>query len=307
MRTKLLIPALAAGLFCFTACDADFGDFERFNRDFHYSYPLNDGARLTVETFNGSVEISGWDQNTIDISGTKYGPSQSAADALPVNIDHTASSADIRVVPPFDRRGRQGASLIIRVPRGVVLDRIVSSNGHIITSDGVGPSRLKTSNAKIQVRGLKGNLDAQTSNGGIDLAEIQGDVTAHTSNGRIEVDRVSGTVDVSSSNGGIRAEVGRADGRVRAETSNGKIELTVPGEYRGDLRAHTNNSSITLNVLGDLNGHLVARTSNGGINSDFEMRTQGEVSKNYIDAQIGNGGAMLDLSTSNGGIHVVKM
>ncbi len=307
MRTKLMIPALAAGLLCLTACDADFGNFERFNRDFHYSYPLNADGRLTVETFNGSVEISGWDQNTIDISGTKYGPTQTAADALPVNIEHGAGSADIRVVPPFDRRGHQGASLVIRVPRGVLLDRIISSNGHIFTSDGIGPARLKTSNAKIQVRGLKGRLDAQTSNGGIELTAIDGDVIAHTSNARVQVDRVTGTVDVSSSNGSIHADVGRTDKPVRAETSNGSIELTIPSGFKGDLRAHTNNAGITVNVLGELDAHVVARTSNSSINTDFEVRTQGEFSKNYLDAQIGAGGGLLDLTTSNGGIRLVRM
>ena len=307
MRMKLMVPALAAGLLCLTACDADFGDFERFSKDFHYSYPLSAGGRLNVETFNGSVEISGWDQNTIDISGTKYGPSQAEADGLPVSIDHSADSADIRIVRPTERRNRQGASLVIRVPRGVLLERIVSSNGHIYTSDGAGPARLKTSNAKIQVRDLKGNLDAQTSNGGIELIAVDGDAVVHTSNGRIQVDRVTGTVDATSSNASIRAEVGRADRPVRAETSNGSIELTIPANYRGDLRAHTNNAGITVKVLGDLNAHVIARTSNSSIHTDFEVRTQGEFSKNSLDAQIGSGGALLDLTTSNGGIRLSRM
>jgi Toastrack DUF4097 len=307
MRTKLMIPALAAGLLCLAACDADFGDFERFSRDFHYTYPLNSDGRLTAETFNGSVEISGWDQNTIDISGTKYGPTQAAADALPVDIEHSATSIDVRVVPPYDRKGRAGASLVIRVPRGVLLDRIVSSNGHIITSDGVGPARLKTSNAKIQVSNLKGNLDAQTSNGGIELIAVDGDVVLHTSNGRIQVDRVTGRVDATSSNASIRADISRPDRTVRAETSNGSIELTIPANYRGDLRAHTNNAGITVNVLGELNAHVVARTSNSHINTDFEVRTQGEFNKNYLDAMIGSGGGLLDLTTSNGGIKLARM
>lgn len=307
MRTKVMIPALVAGLFCLPACDVELGDIGHYSRDFHYSYPLKSGGRLTVETFNGSVEISGWDQDTIDISGTKYGPTQAAADALPVNIEHTTDTADIRVVAPYDRRGHHGANLVIRVPRGVQLDRIVSSNGHIVTSDGLGPARLKTSNAKIQVRNLKGNLDAQTSNGSIELIAIEGDVVAHTSNSHVQVERVTGTVDATSSNGSIRAEVGRGDRPVRAETSNGNIELTIPSNYRGDLRAHTNNAGITVNVLGDLNAHVIARTSNSHINTDFEVRTQGEFNKNYLDAQIGTGGGLLDLSTSNGGIRLARM
>ena len=83
MRPKLLLPVLAAGLLVLSACDVmDLGDLERYNRDFHYSFPLDSKGRLSIETFNGSVEISGWDQNTVDISVTKYGPTQQAADNL---------------------------------------------------------------------------------------------------------------------------------------------------------------------------------------------------------------------------------
>src|SRR5687767_2723603 len=163
MRTVYLAPAFAAGLLCFTACDfTDIGDFERFSSDFHFSYPLNANGRLSLETFNGSIEVSGWDQNTIDISGTKYGPSQQAANDLPVSIDHTAEAVSIRVVRPVDRRNHQGARFVIKIPRTALLERLTTSNGAIRTVDGVGPARLKTSNGSLHVQGLKGSLDAQT-------------------------------------------------------------------------------------------------------------------------------------------------
>jgi hypothetical protein len=307
MFKKATLAALAAVLIGFTACDAEWGGFGHFRRDFHYSYPLKSGGRLDVETFNGSVEIAAWDQDVIDISGTKYGPTQEAADALPVRIEHRIDAAEIRVAPLGDWRGRQGASLVIRVPRGVVLGHVLSSNGSIRTSEGVGPSRLKTSNAKVEVRDFKGNLNIQTSNGEIELNGIDGDVVARTSNARIDVDRVTGEVDVTSSNGSIHAEAGRNDGRVRAETSNGSIELTIPAHYRGDLRAHTSNAAITVNVPGDLNARVMARTSNAHIQSDFEVRAEGEFDKNHLEGRIGAGGGLLELTTSNGGIRLARI
>src|SRR5689334_23036760 len=102
MRPKFLFPLLAAALLCLTGCDLEDmdGGFSRYNRDFHFSYPMNAGGKLSVETFNGSVEVSTWDQDTVDISGTKYGPSQAEADGLTVNIDHAADAVGIRVVRP---------------------------------------------------------------------------------------------------------------------------------------------------------------------------------------------------------------
>jgi DUF4097 and DUF4098 domain-containing protein YvlB len=308
MRPKLLLPALAAGFLCLTACDVmDLGDMERFNRDFHYSYTLRANGKLSVETFNGSVEISGWDQNTVDISGTKYGPTQRAADDLKVNIDNSQDSVSIRVSRPSERRHNQGARFVIKVPRTALLDRITTSNGAIRTTDGSGPARLRTSNGQIHVAGLRGALDAQTSNGAVELLDVDGNVVAHTSNGRIHAERLHGTLEATTSNGGVHADIASADRPIRVETSNGPVELTLPEGFSRDVRVNTNNSSITLHLPPALNAHVLARTSNSSISTDFDVRMQGESSKNHMDATIGGGGALLDLSTSNGNIRLLKM
>ncbi len=308
MRPMHIVPALAAGLLCLTACDVqDWGDFNgKYTSDFHYNYPLRPGGSLALETFNGSVEISGWDQDTVDISGTKYGPTQSAADALKIEIDHNPDSVSIRVPRPYDRRNREGAKFVIKIPRGVVLDRIASSNGGIHATAGAGPARLKTSNGGIHVEDLDGNLDAQTSNGPVEVHEVKGDVSAHTSNGHIRVDRVDGALEAVTSNGGVRAEVGRTDRTVRVETSNGPVELWLPNGLSREVRVNTNNSGITLHLPSSLNARLLARTSNSSISTDFDVSIRGEIDKNHMDATIGSGGPLIDLTTSNGGIRLLK-
>jgi DUF4097 and DUF4098 domain-containing protein YvlB len=292
MRLTLTIPALAAGLLFLTACDvADWGHQERFTRDFHYGYPLEAGGRVSVETFNGSVEVSGWDESSIDISGTKYANSQQAADDLKIEIDHTPGSVSIRVPrPSYERRNRQGARFVIKVPRTAVLDRIVSSNGSIRTLDCAGPAKLRTSNGAIHVEGMRGGgLDIQTSNGAVELLDVEGDVVAHTSNGH------------------VRADIVRAAGSLRVETSNGGIDLRLPTGFNSQIRADTSNGGITVRLPADINARVSARTSNSSITSDFEVNTQGEVKKHSIDGVIGAGGPMIDLSTSNGGIRLLKM
>ena len=85
MRTHILALPLAAGLLGFAGCDIDdldIGGSERYTQDFHYSYALQPGGRLSVDNSNGSIEISGWDQDTIDISGTKYARTPELRDAI---------------------------------------------------------------------------------------------------------------------------------------------------------------------------------------------------------------------------------
>lgn len=308
MRANILLPVLGAALLGMTACDfEDIGGNERYHKDFHYNFPLRSGGRLNAETFNGSVEVSPWDQETVDISGTKYAPSQDEVENLKVDVDHSADSVSVRVIRPSMRHGNWGARFVIKVPRHAVLERITTSNGSIETVDGVGPARFKSSNGHIHMQGFRGNVDAQTSNSAIELLDVEGEVKAHTSNGHIRVDNLTGSLDAGTSNSSIHATLQQASGSLHLESSNGPIELTLPQDAKVPVRANTSNNSITLHVPGSVNAHLMARTSNGSVSSDFELRMQGEFSRSHMEGEIGSGGPPIDLSTSNGSIRLLKM
>src|SRR6266568_2504866 len=59
---------------------------QRVQAEFHQSYPMQPGSKLTVDNLNGSVEISGWDQSTLDVSATRYAETQPSLDALKIDI-----------------------------------------------------------------------------------------------------------------------------------------------------------------------------------------------------------------------------
>ena len=126
----LCLPLLAIFL---AGCD-DFdlghiGNSDRYREDFHYSFPLNAGGSLRLETFNGTVEISGWDKNTVDIDGTKYANTEYRLREMKIDIVPSASLISIRTLPPIDHRGNSGARYTIHVPKHTDLSSIVSSNG----------------------------------------------------------------------------------------------------------------------------------------------------------------------------------
>src|SRR5690242_342189 len=158
MRIRFLLPALAAGLLSLTACDIEDLNAARFTSDFHQSQPLNSAGKVSVESFNGAIEISTWEQDTVDISATKYASTQQMADDLEIRVDHSADSVSVRAVQPSIRHGNQGAKFVLRIPRTAVVDRITTSNGGIRVSQGSGPARLHTSNGSIHVLGLAGSL-----------------------------------------------------------------------------------------------------------------------------------------------------
>jgi hypothetical protein len=308
MQHKLVLPVIAAALFSLAACNIEDLSGERYSRDFHYSFPLKPNGRLTIESFNGSVEISGWDQDAVDISGAKYGNTQERADGLRIETSNTPDSVTVRAIRPSERRGNQGARFVVKVPRSTLLDRISTSNGSIRTVDGAGPARLRSSNGSIRVQDLRGSIDAQTSNASVDLIDVEGDAIAHTSNGHIHTEGLRGGLDAKTSNSGVNARIARADRSIRVETSNGGVELTLPDGLSNDVRVGSSNGRITVRLPAEAKARIKARTSNASISSDFDLKVHGEVGKNRLDGEIGSGGGpLIDLETSNGGIRLMKM
>jgi DUF4097 and DUF4098 domain-containing protein YvlB len=76
-----------------------------------------------------------------------------------------------------------------------------------------------------------------------------------------------------------------------------------------DVRITTSNSSITLKLPASAKGLLKANTSNSNVTTDFDITIRsGQLSKAHVEGTINGGTApTFDLSTSNGGIRVLKL
>jgi DUF4097 and DUF4098 domain-containing protein YvlB len=304
----LRLAALAPVVLLTGCIDVDLGGvFDHVREDFHYSFDLNPGATVELENSNGSVEISGWDQNTIQIDGTKYASNEARLHSIHIDINHSANSVSIRTVMAPGWHGGGGAKYTIRVPHRVELHNITSSNGAIRAESIQGDTRLKTSNGSIHVNGIQGALDAHSSNGTIEVAEVTGDTDLETSNGSIRAEVHKGRFEASTSNGTITARLMDADTHpVRLHSSNGRIDLTL--EAAREVRASTSNSSITVHLPSSVNADISAHTTNSSIATDFDVNVHGgEMGKHRLEGRIGSGGPLIDLGTSNGSIRIQRL
>jgi hypothetical protein len=299
-------------LLLLSACALVFaGDSSRYREDFHYAYPQTAGGRFSLDNFNGSVEITGWDQNTVDISGTKYAESQSLLNAMQIEASSSGNAVRVKTTRPDPHHGNMGAKYVIRVPRQTSLEDVASSNGSIRVDDINGNAHLTTSNGSIHLGKINGNVDAHSSNGSIEVQDVKGDVNFSTSNGSVHADNVVGAFEAETSNGGIRARLhdtpsGHA---IRLNTSNGGIDLEVESLRQNDVIASTSNGPITVRMPAGVGASLHASTnSNGTVRSDFDVLIHpGELSKHRMEGTIGGGGPKIDLTTSNGNISLLKM
>ena len=313
MRTLArLLPMLAASLLlggCLYI--EDFDGLDTFHEDFHSTHPLDAGGSVTIEAFNGSIEVRGWEQNSVEVNGTKSGSSQSVLDAIKVEIDSTPGALRIRAVRPPDSYRHMGVRFSIRVPRKAVLELISTSNGRIQVDDTEGRARLHTSNGGIRVNRVKGEVEAHTSNGAIEAQDVEGNVNLQTSNGAIRAETTHGSFEGTTRNGSITARLNEPLGTwpVRAESSNGHIELTLDAKQLPEVRASTSNSSILLRLPASASARVRAATSRASITSDFEGLRNDDDRRRHseLHGSIGGGGPLIDLSSSNGSIRILKL
>lgn len=291
-------------------CDIDDLDAgSRVKEDFHYSYALKPNAKVELEGFNGSIEVRGWDKESIDIDGTKSASDNDRLREIKIDIANSPDSVRIRAVRPVERHGHAGVSFVLSVPRKVILDRISSSNGAIRVEGVEGSARLRSSNGSVKLADVKGDIDVTTSNGAVNLSRFSGGAVLRTSNGSIHADGVRGSFEATTSNGSVDARLAEpAAGRpIRVETSNGRIVLELESLKDTDVYAGTSNSSLTVKLPSSTNARLKASTSNASIESEFDVTARGSISKNRLEGNIGTGGPVLDLHSSNGSIRIQKL
>lgn len=282
----------------------------REEEDFHFTYPLTSGGRFAVENYNGSVEITGWDQNQVEIHGTKFARSREQLADIKIETQNSPDSVSVRTVAPGVTRNGGGARYIIRVPRRVELERITSSNGSLKVEGLDGSARLRTSNGAVRISQHKGAVDITTSNGSIEARELTGGLITRTSNGRITIDELEGTLEASTSNGSINASVRptQPDRSVRLSTTNGSIDLKVTDKLQSDVRASTSNGKIRLQLPSATNARLSAKTSNSSVSVDFDLHGENvKISKHSASGLIGAGGPLIDLTTTNGSVVVSRV
>ena len=125
----------------------------------------------------------------------------------------------------------------------------------------------------------------------------------HAAGGDITVANVEGAVVVSATNGAI---VGRAlRGGVDARATNGNIamDLVEVSKDPVDLRAVNGEISLTLPASADAN--LEASCTNGTTDiADLPLQLTGEQSTRRVRGRLNEGGTPVELTTTNGNIHI---
>jgi len=304
----LVVSASVAAVVWLGGC-GDMNGFNQAREDFHYSYPLQPGGSLDLTNTNGSVEITGWDRESIDVSGTKYAPEQSGLSAIQVKVNATGNNATVSTeIPQRSLHGSYGARYRIRVPRKIRLARAETTNGSIEVEDLEGGGRLRSTNGKLSLARLIGDYDLETTNGSISLDDCSGLANAETTNGSVRGRMKQGSVIARSTNGPIDLTFDRPveSKPIRVTTTNGSVTLALAEFHNNPVRAKTSNGSVTLRLPSDTSAYLTAETSMARPSSELALTSVDEQSKHSLRGKLGNGGSEISAVTSMGNIQVQR-
>jgi DUF4097 and DUF4098 domain-containing protein YvlB len=108
-----------------------------------------------------------------------------------------------------------------------------------------------------------------------------------------------------ATNGGIHlSDVG---GSVRARTTNGGVTADLSGStWQGQgLDLQTTNGGATVYVPRGYSAQLETGTTNGGMRVDFPITVRGSLNRR-ISTQLGSGGPVVRVITTNGGVHIAE-
>ena len=271
-------------------------------KEIRKTFEINDDTELVISNINGSVKITGWDKDFVDVLVTKK-TSHGSEMLEKVDIVMIQKKDIIIETKHLSKNPKVSVNYELRVPKSILLKSIRNSNGSINIKNTGSVKIVHTSNGSINIEKCKGQIDADTSNGSITVEGIEGSVIANTSNGKIRLENITGFADAKTSNGSI--QIFNSGGIENAKTSNGSIKAQIT-KMNDDVNINTSNGSIILYLAKSLDADIQASTSNGRIRLHDLSITTDNISKSNISGLIGMGGKLLDVNTSNASIHIYK-
>ena len=241
------------------------------SEEFSKVLPLKSGGAFSLKNVNGSITITTWKEDKVDIKAlktTKGDPDK--LKEVKIEVEATANSVSVDTIFPEWKNIRVSVNYEVKVPQGINLDKVKSTNGSVYITGPVGHTTASTTNGRIELDGAKGAISLSSTNGRIEAVNIRGELDADTTNGTIVLEMLS------------------FEDTIKAKTTNGSITLRV-----GSLE----------NVNADFN----ARTTNGSISLDLPVTLKSmKKSRRSLEGQIGQGGPEISLRTTNGSIKITK-
>ena len=184
------------------------------------TFTVSGSPRVNVSTFDGSVQVHGWDKSEVMYTATTRGDEEEDLKKVAIQTEQTGSS--ISFVATTDNDRSASVQFEVWVPR--------QSSIHVSSDDG-----------SLKLDGVSGDVTLRTGDGSIEVNDGGGVLQLNTGDGHIQVMKFDGQLDARTGDGSIRLD-GNFNA-LSARTGDGSISLTVPS---------SSNFTVETNAEGDV-------------------------------------------------------
>ena len=249
---------------------------------------------VLLTTFDGSIEIQGWDKAHVAVEIEKRGASRKALDDLEVKTAQNGDLIELEVKRPraesFQGIGLHRsatARLIVSVPR--------QANIHARSGDG-----------SIRVERVTGKLELRTGDGSIRATNVAGELSLDTNDGSVTVEHAEGTLFVDTGDGSVNVTGKLA--AVKLHTGDGSVAYRAdPGSAMADnWEITTGDGTVSVYLPPGFGAEVDAHTGDGAIRSEIDGldAPSRESARRSLKGRIGEGGKLLRIRTGDGSIRL---
>jgi len=252
------------------------------SREFRKTVEFVPGSYLRFNTDKGSVRLTSWDQNRVEIYARIEPPEDVDADygrraveAARIDVLGDARSLTISSnfddVPYKDGIGRSRSlphiHYEIRAPRSLNLD-------------------LGADRCKVEVQGFAGRIKIDTDRTPVSANDLSGEIQIKMDRGKATVTRFQGRLDLDTDRTDSQLQAVHIEGDSRLNVRRGECELKIP-----------DSQGLTLN------SRLGRRES---LNSDFGLTIKGFIDRNNVEGVINGGGPRLTIEGDRSVFHLKR-
>jgi hypothetical protein len=181
------------------------------SKEFNQTYPLQPGGSFELQNVNGTVDVQGWDRDTIEIRAVKTAKhKESDLELVSIDVDAKPGAVSVSTRYPQNEGVEVAVEYIVRVPHFARVEHLGTVNG------------------TLRISGVEAVEDLRTVNGNIEVYEGGGSVHARTTNGNVHLELLH----VQDKNGAV------------AETTNGSVLLALPADTHADLETRCLNGNF---------------------------------------------------------------
>jgi len=270
--------------------------------DFSHSFTAGPQGKLTVKVERGSIHVTGWDQNTVEVRVTREVTRASDSEAAGILKSHRVlleqHGDEISVTadePSLPSRGSWWGWLEqaqLNVHYEISLPRKFTA-------------RLETAGGEIEAANLQGDVDAKTQGGNLSFDTVAGAVDGETEGGSVKASACQGQLSLKTEGGNI-AITGFAGPDVQADTEGGSVSADFAVAPRSDCTLHTSGGNVTARLPAKAALTLDAHTEGGTASSELPVQIQGDMERQTLRGTINGGGPKLTLETEGGNIRLQK-